>query len=238
MTQTGHAFLVADGETLSGAVRHHDEEGIGWFDLLVSGRPWAGVHLIRAVERGCQDRGIRLVRAYCPDTGVFPDYFSRLGYLPIGRRNSADGQPELLLERRLPLLTVREQRRSDAAAIGALTGEDPWVFEQGARPGWFVAADGDRVVGVTQVSDAGAGVARIRPPLLSAGYDGRSLELWMLDRAAIYAETNGYHTAELEAAPVLDAVRKGLEDRYWIRERDTWRRVFFTPKPPGEEDWD
>lgn len=239
MTQTGHAFLVAEREdAIKGAIRFHDNEGIGWFDLLVSARPWAGAELVRAVERSCQDRGLRLARAYCPDEGTLPDYFSRLGYLPIGRRTGEDGRPELLLERRLPLLTVREQRRADAEAIGALTGEDPWVFEQGARPGWFVAADGDRVVGVTQVADAGGGLSTIRPPILSPGYAGRSLELWMLERATTYAETNGYHTAELQAAPSLEPLRKALEDHYWIRDGQIYRRIFFTPKSPDQDDWD
>ncbi len=238
MIQTGNAFLVAEsGTTVCGAVRFREEDGIGWFDLLVSSRGWAGVELVRAVERSFQDRGLRLSRAYSPGEGILPGYFSRLGYLPIGRRTTGEGH-ELLLERRLPLLTVREQRRSDAAAIGDLTGEDPWVFEQGARPGWFVAADGDRVVGVTQVADGGRGLARIRPPLLAPRYEERSLELWMLERATTYAETNGYHTAEVEAAASLDVVRKGMEDRYWVRDAQVWRRVFFTPKDDDAEDWD
>src|SRR5690606_12994750 len=37
MTQVGHAFLVAEDEHgLAGVVRFHDDEGITWFDLLVS----------------------------------------------------------------------------------------------------------------------------------------------------------------------------------------------------------
>ncbi len=127
---------------------------------------------------------------------------------------------------------------SDAAAIGELTGEDPWVFEQGARPGWFVASDGDRVVGVIQVADAGGGLARVRVPVLASGYGGRELELWMLDRAATYAETNGYHTAEVAAHASLESVRKGMESRFWVRDGAAWRRIFFTPKPAGEADWD
>lgn len=231
MLQTGHAFLVAeDGPYIDGAVRFHEDEGIGWFDLLVSARAWSGVELVRAVERYFQDRGLRLARAHINEHPPLTEYFARLGYLPIGRRTGDDGTPELLVERRLPLLTVREQRRSDAAAIGELTGEDPWVFEQGARPGWFVASDGDRVVGVTHVADAGGGLARIRPPVLAAGYEGRGLELWMLDRAATYAETNGYHTAEVSTGERLEGSRKGMEDRYWLRDGAVWRRVFFTPR--------
>ncbi len=237
MLQTGNAFLVADDDPyLDGAVRIREEEGIGWFDLLVSARAWAGAQLVRAVERRFQDRGLRLSRAYASDRRALADYFARLGYLPIGRRVSEGGESELLLERRLPLLTVREQRRADASAIGELTGEDPWVFEQGARPGWFVASDGDRVVGVTQVADAGRGLARVRVPVLASGYTGRNLELWMLDRAATYAETNGYHTAEVAADPALDSLRKGMEERYWIREGGAWRRIFFTPRQDGEDE--
>lgn len=236
MVQTGNAFLVAEADqAVHGAVRLWDDEGIGWFDFLVSGRPWAGLELVRAVERRCQDRGLRLVRAKCPENGLLPDYFARFGYLPIGRGTDDRGEPELLLERRLPLLTVREQRRTDAAAIGSLTGEDPWVFEQGARPGWFVAADGDRVVGVIQCAATRSGIARISEPLVLDAYRGRALEVWMVDRAALYAETNGFHTAEIDAAPPLERYRRELEDRYWQREGDTWRRVFFTPRASEDD---
>ena len=239
LSQTGHAFLVAArgvGGKVEGAVRWWTEEGIGWFDLLVSARPWAGAELVRAVERGCQDRGIRLLRCHIPDIGIYTDYFARLGHLPIGSREDARGEPELLLERRLPLLTVREQRRSDAAAIAAITGQDPWVFEQGALPGWFVAADGEKVVGVISCTAGARGLARIGVPALQHGYSGRGIELWMIARAAEYAETNGYHTAEMDAAPLLDPLRKGLEAAYWAREDATWRRVFFTPRSESEED--
>lgn len=238
LVQTGNSFLVAEAEgRIDGAVRSWDEEGIGWFEHLVSARPWAGAQLVRAVERGCQDRGIRLLRCRCPDVGIFGDYFGWLGHLPIGRGTDAAGEPELLLERRLPLLTVREQRRADAAAIGKVAGLDPWVFEQGALPGWFVAADGERVVGVVSCADAGHGLAQISPPRLVAGYGGRNLELWMIDRATDYAETNGFHTAEMGAAPGLQGVSKGLEDRYWVREGELWRRVFFTPRAEEDEEW-
>jgi len=238
MLQTGHAFLIAAEEAgVLGAVRHQENEGIGSFDLLVSSRPWAGAQLVRAVERLCQDRGIRLVRCRCPDSAIFEDYFARLGYLPIGRDFGDAGEPQLLLERRLPLLTVREQRRSDADAIGALTGDDPWVFGQGSRPGAFVAADGEKVVGFIQCSEAVRGIARVGVPALAEPYRGRGLELWMISRAAEYAETNGYHSAEMGAATELDALGKGLEERFWVRERDAWRRVFFTPSEEGEEEW-
>ncbi len=237
LLQTGHTFVIAeaDGE-VDGAVRWWADEGIGWFELLASWRPWAGAELVRAVERACQDRGIRLLRCRCPDEDIFAAYFARLGHLPIGRAAGTDGEPELLLERRLPLLTVREQRRADAAAIGAITGEDPWVFEQGALPGWFVTADGERIVGVVSCADAGRGLARVGPPVLLPAYRGRGIELWMIDRATEYAETNGFHTAELDAVSALEPLRKGLEDRYWVLDGGPWRRIFFTPKSDDEED--
>ena len=234
LLQTGHAFLVAESDGLVfGSVRFRDEDGIGWFDFLASARPWAGAQLVRAVERGCQDRGIRLVRCHCPDLGIFEDYFARLGYLPIGRADD-----ELLLERRLPLLTVREQRRSDAEAIGRLTGEDPWVFEQGARPGAFVAADGEKVIGFIQAAQASRGLARITPPALIETHHRRGIELWMIARAAEWAETNGFHTAEMDAAPGLEPLRKALEAAYWLREGPLWRRIFFVPgNEDEEEEW-
>ena len=175
--QTGEAFLLAElaGE-IAGVLRwQRDEDGIAGFDLLASRVAGAGRALIRAVEARAQDGGLRLVRAELPDEPRLAGYFAALGYLPIGRAIADfrdESVPILTVERRLPLLTVREQRRGDAAAIAALAGEDPWPFEQGARPGWFVASDGDRVVGVIQSRDA-AGVAAIREPVLAAGYEGR-----------------------------------------------------------------
>ena len=241
MTQVGHAFLVAEtGGRLAGVVRFHDDEGITWFDLLAAVVPGAGRALIGAVVRGAQDRGIRLARSRVPGRWPLPEYFARQGFLPIGREADSDSsEPLLVVERRLPLLTVREQRRADAAAIGELTGEDPWVFEQGARPGWFVAADGDRVVGVSACRDAGGGLAAISEPVLRDDYRGRTLEVWMIERAALYAETNGYHTAELPAVPSLDHLRKELEDRSWYRDGDRYIRTFREPPSQFEdEDWD
>ena len=235
MTQTGHAFLVAEDEHgIAGVVRYHDDDGITWFDLLVSGEPGAGRDLVAAVCRGAQDRGIRLVRAVVDDQYPLPEYFGRLGFLPIGR-GERDGQPTVTLERRLPLLTVREQRRSDADAIGQLMGEDPWVFEQGARPGWFVAADGDTVVGAISVSDAGGGLARLSDPVLLDAYLGRGLDAWMVERASVYAETNGYHSAELPAGLRTNAIRKALEDRFWHFDGERYLRIYRTPPAPEDE---
>ncbi|MCZ7577230.1 MAG: hypothetical protein M5U18_09415 [Dehalococcoidia bacterium] len=106
------------------------------------------------------------------------------------------------------------------------------MFEQGARPGWFVAADGDRVVGAISCRDGDAGLALISEPMLRDDYRGRTLEVWMIERAALYAETNGYHTAELPAAPSLDRVRKELEDRLWYLDGTRYVRAFRTPPVP------
>ena len=116
-----------------------------------------------------------------------------------------------------------------------MLGEDPWVFEQGARPGWFVASDGEKVVGVIQAAGMGHGVARVSVPVILAGYGGRGIEAWMVQRAAEYAETNGFHSAEMDASPVLAGSRKALEDRYWVLDGSAWKRVFFTPRS-GEYD--
>ena len=217
--QTGEAFLLAelDGDAVGALRRHEDDEGIAGFDLLASRLAGAGRALIRAIEARAQDGGLRLVRVELPDEPRLADYFSALGYLPIGRKKTDfRGAPleVLTVERRLPLLTVREQRRSDAAAIAELAGEDPWPFEQGHRPGWFVASDGDRVVGVIQTRDA-AGTAAIREPVLAAGYDGRGLDVWMVEHAADYAGTHGSHTAELPLTERTTTLFRRLEERGW-----------------------
>ena len=227
--QTGEAFLLAErhGQTV-GAIRHGEDEGIASFDLLASREAGAGRALIRAIEARAQDGGLRLVRARLPDEPRLADYFAALGYLPIGRtRETFRGEPlaVLTVERRLPLLTVREQRRSDAQAIAALADEDPWPFEQGPRPGWFVAADGDRVVGVIQARDTGGGLAAIREPALAPGYEGRGLDAWMVERAADYAGTHGSHTAELPLTERTEPLRRRLEERGWDLERGADRYV-------------
>lgn len=245
MLQTGHAFFVAEaGGRILGAVRHHEDEGIAWFDLLASVRPLAGRLLLQAVEHSAQDRGLRLARCRVWDEYPYAEYFQRRGYLPISRER--EQTPEgpisvLVLERRLPLLTVREQRREDAQSIEALTGADPWIFEQGARPGWFVASDGDRVVGVINVQDAGGGLARVTTPVLLPAYRGRRLELWMLERAATYAETNGYHSAELNPDEHLQALHRLLEDRRWFQNppgQGPFLRRFRDLPTPGEHEDD
>jgi predicted N-acetyltransferase YhbS/GNAT superfamily N-acetyltransferase len=216
LAQTGHDILVATDEAgLAGVVRFREVDGIGWFDLLVSGAPGAGRALVRAVERNAQDLGVRLLRVQTPDDPVLDGYFHRLGYLPVWRDV---GSRQVVYERRLPLLTVREQRRSDAADIGRLTGEDPWQFEQGLRPGWFVLADGERVVGVIAVREARPGVAAAREPVVQAGYEGRALEVWMLERVAQYAETNGFYTISAPHTPALKKYERELEERRWFPE--------------------
>ncbi|MXW24917.1 MAG: GNAT family N-acetyltransferase [Dehalococcoidia bacterium] len=227
--QTGEAFLLAECEgDVVGVVRRSEDEGIASFDLLASREAGAGRALVRAVEARAQDGGLRLVRARLPDEIRLADYFAALGYLPIGRASEAfrgEQMAVLTVERRLPLLTVREQRRSDAAAIESLTGEDPWPFEQGPRPGWFVASDGDRVVGVIQARGTGGGLAAIREPALAAGYEGRGLDAWMVERAADYAGTHGSHTAELPLTERTAPLQRLLEDRGWDLERGADRYV-------------
>lgn len=238
LIQTGNAFLVAERDgNVAGAVRHGDDAGIGWLDLLVGGVAGAGPALLGAVERGAQDRGFRLVRMVVPEDSRLPACFARWGYLPVSRSKGEWGGREqvlLTLEKRLALLTVREQRREDAGAIGELTGQDPWVYGQGARPGVFVAADGDRVIGFVAVRDGGAGLARIDEPVLREAYQGRRLELWMIERCATYAETHGFHSAELEATEGLVAFRRALEDRTWELDGRVFRRRFRDL--PGEDE--
>ncbi|MEP6871564.1 MAG: hypothetical protein ABI939_06885, partial [Anaerolineaceae bacterium] len=231
LLQTGNAFLAAYDErgVLRGMVRFWDEDGTGWLDLLVSTAPGAGRALIRGVERLAQDHGIRFVRLAVPEASALPPVMQRWGYRPVGHREGDDGGRAvrmLVHEKRLALLTVREQRRPDAAAIGELTGDDPWVYEQGTRPGVFVAADGDNVVGFVSVRDGGDGLALITEPTLLASYRSRSLELWMIERSATYAETNGYHTAHVVAALVLDGYRRELEDRLWHRDEIEGRATY------------
>jgi len=225
LMQTGSALLVcADGDRVVGVVRHHDDEGVAWFDLLASTLPGAGSRLVKAVGTLAQDGGLRLVRARIPDEWPYPEYFGRLGYSPVSRETGPAGAPLLVIERRLPLLTVREQRRSDAQDIAALTGRDPWPFEQNLLPGWFVLADGDRVAGVVAAQDQGAGVALVLTPSLSDEYRNRGLELWMVERAAYWAETNGFHTLELEPGEAIERLQRDFEDRRWFREGPVLRK--------------
>ena len=238
LVQTGHAFVVAiSSRGVAGAVRVRDQDGICWFDLLATRRAGAGRQLVLAIGRAAQDRGLRLVRARVPDEWPLLEYFARLGFRPIGREAAAEGGAAVYtIERRLPLLTVREQRRGDAEAIGALTGEDPWPFTQGTRPGWFVAADGDRVVGVIACADGGGGLAQVSPPVLLDGYAGRGLDVWMAERAALYAQTNGYHTAEMPFDARTAGIRKPLEDRFWYLDGARFVRVLADRRSGDDED--
>jgi GNAT superfamily N-acetyltransferase len=170
------------------------------------------------------------VQVTIPDGDRVEAFFSRHGYVPFSRERDERGRPVLRLERRLPLLTVREQRRSDATAIGRITGEDTWMLEQHALPGWFVASDGERVVGAIHVSDDGAGTGRIAVPALLDSYRGRGLEVWMVERAALHAETGGYHTLVLAAAASLDPLKRDLEDRRWFREGDVYVKRLAPPR--------
>ncbi|MGI8927201.1 MAG: hypothetical protein ACR2HN_11235 [Tepidiformaceae bacterium] len=243
LLQTGSEFLVAEAAgALCGLVRRREEDGIGSFDLLASSRAGAGRALVRALEAAAQDRGFRLLRAESPDDGALPAMFQWWGYLPIGRRRHGEASL-VMIEKRLPLLTVREQRRADAAAIAGITGEDPWPYEQGQRPGVFVLADGDRVVGVVTVRDAGAGSAEVANPVLLEEYLGRALELWMIERGVTYAATRGFVAAQIQGSDVLDGLRRELEDRRWFPEHPapgaTYHRVLEAlgePEPLREGD--
>jgi len=222
--QTGSAFLVAEhGAAPVGAIRVREEDGIAWFDLLVAQHTGAGPVLLRAAEHTAQDRGLRLARMEVLEDSRLPAAFSRFGYLPIARANR-DGAVTLILEKRLPLLTVREQRRTDAPGIARLTGEDPWPFEQGHRPGWFVLADGERIVGAISVRIGRDGRATATIPALDSAYRGRALESWMLERAATYAATNGALTLAAESSPDLDAQRRSLEDFRWEFISGQWEK--------------
>ncbi len=219
LLQTGNEFLVScadDGEVIAIA-RPWSDDGVQWFDLLASVRAGSGRDLVRRVECRAQDSGLRIVRTRLPGDERLLAAFQRWGFVPVSRDNSA-GQPVLVVERRVPLLTVREQRRDDALSLAALTGEDPWMFAQGARPGWFVLADGVRIGGAVAVRDTGRGTARCSVPLLLDAYRGRRLELWMIDVAFRYASTRGFHTLSLVSTPETDRFARDLEDRKWHRE--------------------
>lgn len=222
LLQTGHAFLVAERDGhVAAVVRYRDDDGISWFDMLASVVAGGGRALARAVETGAQDRGIRLVRVKVAAGSRAEAFFSFRGYFAIGEaEEDAGGRPVRFrtLERRLPLLTVREQRREDAPIIARITGEDSYQFELGTRPGWFVLADGDRAAGVVAVRDLGEARARIALWPLPDRYRERGLEAFMVERAATHAETHGYAVAEVDAAGLPRAVARRLEDAGWYRD--------------------
>ena len=225
LMQTGSALLVCLHEDeVVGIVRHRDEEGVAWFDLLASIVPGAGRRLVHAVGTLAQDHGLRLARTKVPDDWTLSAYFARLGYVPVSREPGDGAVPLLVVERRLPLLTVREQRRADAAEIAALTGRDPWPFEQNILPGWFVLADGDRIAGVVGGQGLGGGVAKVLTPVLRDEYRGRGLEIWMVERTAYWAETNGFHTLELEPDAFIESLERDFEDKRWFREDGLLRK--------------
>lgn len=227
LSQTGSCLLVAEDELgLAGLVRWWENDGVAWADLLVAAVPGAGRELIRAVERAAQDRGLRMVRGVVDEASALPAYLGRLGYLPVARRGGPVAG--LVMERRLPLLTVREQRRTDAAALSRLTGEALYLFELGPRPGWFVLADGDRVCGVVSARAGRDGVARITPPAVLPDYQQRGLELWMIDRAAVYAATAGCRTARVLAVPSLERIGRDLEAHAWYRDGGDYVRDLAT----------
>jgi hypothetical protein len=211
LAATGWKIFVAESRRsggCTGAVRWWDVEGVGWFDLLVAAEPFAGRDLVREAERWSQQRGLRFLRAQVPPEPGLAAYFSFLGYREVGVER--DGVRTL--ERRLPLLTVREQRRGDAEAIAALTGADSWPFEQGHRPGWFVLADGERVVGAVAAREGAYGEAVVETLALAEDYRDRRLEPWMIARAGTWAATNGFHTVRIPADLVAPALERDLEE--------------------------
>jgi hypothetical protein len=74
------------------------------------------------------------------------------------------------------------------------------------------------VAGVVSARVARSGEAAIARPVLVDGYAGRGLEVWMIERAALHAATNGAHAASVAASPALDAARRLLEERHWFRQ--------------------
>ncbi|MFN0094630.1 MAG: hypothetical protein ACKVVT_07610 [Dehalococcoidia bacterium] len=230
LLQTGHRFLVAEeGDAFAGLVRWWAEDGEAWFDLLAAAVPGAGRELVRAVERAAQDRGLRSARAMVPQGSELQDLASWWGYYPVRGATPGGVAAQVVVEKRLPLLTVRAQRRNDAQAIAALADEDPWPFEQGARPGWFVLADGDRVAGVVSGKVGRDGVVRIAEPLLAPGYRGRGLEVWMAARVALWASTEGAFRAEVAASPVLEQYERDFEERRWHREGEAFALQLTAP---------
>lgn len=224
LIQTGNTFLVAEtADGAAGAIRLRDSEGIAWFDLLAASVVGAGPALLRVAEQTAQDRGLRLARMEVAEDSRLPSAFGWFGYLPVSRKGE-EGRRVLVLEKRLPLLTVREQRRSDAAEIARLTGEDPWPFEQGARPGWFVLADGSRIAGAVAVRVGRDGQAAATGPWLDRAYRGRQLEAWMLERGATFAATNGAWRLSAEPSPELDAQGRTLEGFRWERTPEGWQK--------------
>lgn len=242
MLQTGHDVTVAERDgAVAAFAEWREDEGIAWCERVASRAPGAGRVLVRAFGRRAQDGGLRLVRSYVPEGTLLEDFFAWLGYLPISRE-TRDGQEWVVVERRIPLLTVREQRRSDASIIAAMTGEDPYAFEMLMKGGCFVAADGDRVVGVAWVSGAGGGTGQIAGPWLGEAYRGRGLEAWMLERLAYHGEHSGYHTVSVADSPALAGLQRDLEDRRWFREGHEYVKrlggntLSREMEPP--EDWD
>lgn len=214
--QTGHACLVAvDGETVVGAVEWWIAEDIASFELLCSVRAGAGRSLVTAVEILAQDEGARLSRCEAPAGDILEDYFSWLGYLPVASE-TRDGTEWLTFERRLPLLTIREQRRSDAQDIAAMTGRDAYPFEMSPRRGCFVASDGEQFVGVAWLTGEGS-EGRVEGPWLLPAYEGRGLEQWFLRRLAYHARHGGYHTVRVGATDALVAIGRELEDLRYFR---------------------
>ncbi|GBD23939.1 hypothetical protein HRbin29_01612 [bacterium HR29] len=230
LIQTGAAVLVAEGQSgIVGAASWREDDGAAWIEFAASVQPRAGRALVRTIERRAQDRGLRFARVAVVEGSRAQAAFAFWGYTPVARREGV-ARPLLVLERRLPLLTVREVRRADAEALASLTGRDAWFFAELARPGWYAAADGERVVGVVWAERREADW-RVGGPLLLEEYRGRGLERWMLERAAQYAAMHGAQRIVAAASPLLIPLARELEERGWQREGDRFVRdlIAFPP---------
>jgi hypothetical protein len=64
----------------------------------------------------------------------------------------------------------------------------------------------------------------------------------MIERAGLYAETNGFHTGRFRATAELDVLRRDLEDRRWFREElpdgPAYVRHFTGERVAEPEPWD
>lgn len=233
LLQTGAKMLVAeDDRGAAGTVRWWREEGVAWFDLLASRRPFAGRTLVRAVERLARDLGLRLCRAAVLEGSRAERAFSFWGYFPVQRRQER-GRSFLVMERRLPLLTVREARREDAEVLSRLTGRDPWFFATMRPPGWYVAADGDAVVGVCWVERGGTEWS-VGDLIVLPEHEGRGLEAWLLEWAAFYAATHGAERLRVQRSPLLERHAPELEARGWRPEADAFLRDLIASPPAIE----
>ncbi len=234
LLQTGAEMLVAeDGRGLAGTVRWWREEGVAWFDLLASVRPGAGRALVRAVERLAKEIGLRVSRAAVLEGTRAERAFLFWGYHPVQRRQE-QGRSFLVMERRLPLLTVREARREDADVLSQLTGRDSWFFATMRPPGWYVAADGDTIVGVCWVERGSGSTWSVGGLVVLPEHEGRGLEAWLLEWAAFFAATHGAEYLRAPRSPLLERHAPELEAHGWRSLSDGFVRDLLAHPPSIE----